>query len=464
MTEPLDLLNKDVPIWRLILSLAWPAIVEQLLQTVVTYVDTAMVGSVGVEATAAVGVTTSTVCLLNGLMNAVGVGYSVLMARRIGEGKLEEARAVIRQAVLAVCVLGTALTLSVTLFVAPNLPVWMGTDSRVTPLAATYLRVVGLSYAFNLSVLVCSNVLRCAGDSRTPLKFNFLTNLINVAGNFMLIYPTATFSLAGLEFTLPRAGWGVAGAAAATSLATAFSGTCMMGVLFLRRSPLQIALRESFRPERSIIRQAAGLAFPVLLERLSIASGHLASTAMISGLGTVSLAAHQLASTGEAVCYLPPYGFSIAGTALVAQSLGAGERDRAFASGEWCARLGVLVILFSAAAMYCFAVPLAGFFTSDAETIALSARMLRLEVWAEPFLAATIVLGGVLRGAGDVRWPVYIAVAGMLVLRVPLIWVLIHRFGWDLTAVWGAMIVDWMLRALISLWRFYGRRWLSVWR
>ena len=148
----------------------------------------------------------------------------------------------------------------------------------------------------------------------------------------------------------------------------------------------------------------------------------------------------------------------------MAQSLGAGERDRAFASGEWCARLGVLVILFSAAAMYCFAVPMASFFTSDAETIALSARMLRLEVWAEPFLAATIVLGGVLRGAGDVRWPVYIAVAGMLALRVPLIWVLIHRFGWDLTAVWGAMIVDWMLRALISLWRFYGRRWLFAWR
>ena len=464
MAAELDLLNRDVPLWRLILLLAWPAIVEQLLQTVVAYVDTAMVGSVGVEATAAVGVTTSTVWMLNGFMNAVGVGYSVLTARRLGAGNLEEARNVVRQAVLAVCVLGTILTLLVTLFIAPNLPRWMGAPQEVRPGAAAYLRIVGMSCLFNLSMVVCSNILRCAGDSRTPLKFNTLTNLINVAGNFLLIYPTARFSLFGLEFTLPRAGWGIEGAAAATSLAMTFSGTCMMWVLFFRDSPLRIRPGDDFRPSPRIIRQAAGLAFPVALERISLAVGQLASTAMIAGLGAVSLAAHQLAATGEAICYLPAYGFALAGTALVAQSLGAGERERAFSAGVWCVRLGVLVMLFSAAAMYCFAVPMVRFFTADSGTVALGAKMLRLEVWAEPFLALTIILGGVLRGAGDVRWPVYIATSGMLCLRVPLIWVLIHRFGWDLTAVWGAMIVDWLLRAAISLGRFRGRRWLAAWR
>ena len=463
-SDLLDLMDKRVPVWKLILLLAWPAIVEQVLLTIVNYVDTAMVGSIGVEAMAAVGVNLSTLWMLNGLMSAVGVGYSVLMARRIGEGRTEEAREVIRQAVLAICVLGALLTAAVVFVIAPNLPLWMGAAPDIVPLASGYLRILGLACLLHLSLIMCSNILRCAGDTRTPMKFNLMANAINVAGNFMLIYPTARITAFGRVFVLPRAGWGVYGAAAATAFATAFAGAAMLLVLFRRKSPIQISLRESFRPNFRVIRQAIRLAVPVALERVSLAAGQLATTAMIAGLGTLSLAAHQLACTGEAICYLPPYGFSVAGTALAAQSLGAGDEDRAFRSGQWCIRLGVFVMLISAGIMYGFAGPIIGFFTNDAAAKELGARMLRLVVWAEPFMAAAVVIGGILRGAGDVRWPVYISAVGMLAVRVPAICLLIRVFGWDLSAVWGMMIVDWVLRAVISLIRFHRRRWVAVWR
>ena len=190
MAKKLDLLDKRIPSWKIILLLAWPTIVEQILQTAVNYVDTAMVGSIGTHATAAIGVCTSTIWLLMGVMNAAAVGYSVMVARRIGESRTEDARTVIRQAMLAVAVIGLFLTVLVELVIAPNLPRWMGAGPDVFPYSVTYFRIIGGAYLFNTALVVSSNILRCIGDTKTPLKYNLMTNIINVIGNFLLIYPS----------------------------------------------------------------------------------------------------------------------------------------------------------------------------------------------------------------------------------------------------------------------------------
>ena len=190
MAKKLDLMDRSIPVWKLILTLAWPTIVEQLLQTAVNYVDTAMVGSIGTGATAAIGVTTTTIWLINGLMNGLGVGFSVMVARRIGEGRFEDARAIIRQAMLATVAMGLFLTAAVELVVAPNLPRWMGAEADVIPQAVGYFRTIGAVYLFNMGLVMGSGILRCTGDTKTPLKYNLMTNVINVVGNFLLIYPT----------------------------------------------------------------------------------------------------------------------------------------------------------------------------------------------------------------------------------------------------------------------------------
>lgn len=462
--QQLNLLDSSTPAWKLILMLAWPTVVEQLLQTAVNYVDTAMVGYMGTNATAAVGLTSSTIWLLLGVMNAAGVGYSVMVARRLGAGRPDEAREVIRQAVLSIAVIGAFLTLLVELIIAPNLPLWMKADPEIAPLSTAYFRIIGSAYFFNTSLVVCSNILRCTGDTKTPLKFNLATNLINVVGNFLLIYPTRQITIFDLSFTMPGAGWGVAGAAAATALATAFSGGSMLLMLFRRRVPTQIHLSESFRPRPVIIRQAVSLGVPSLLERATISVGQIVSTALITSLGTVSLAAHQLANTGESICYMPVFGFSIAATTLVAQNLGGGKKDRAYRLGGLCTLMGIGVMTVMGSAMFLFAPQILRFFTREPAVIALGAKMLRIEAFVEPLVAVGNVLGGVLRGAGDTRWPFYISVAGMWLVRLPLAFLLIRFFSWDLTAVWLAMALDWVVRGAISFVRFRRRKWLDAWK
>ena len=463
MAKSLNLLDKSIPTWKLVLMLAWPSIIEQLLHTAVNYVDTAMVGSIGTYATAAIGVCTSTIFLLMGVMNATGLGFSVMVARKIGEGNHEEARTILRQSMLAVVVVGLSLTLLVELILSPNLPRWMGAEPDVLPHAITYFRVIGANYLLNTGMIMATNMLRCMGDTKTPLKFNILTNLINVVCNFLLIYPTRQLTVGGLTFTMPGAGWGVAGAAAATALATAFSAICLLSVLFRRKGPLQISLRDDYKPQPDIIKQAFHLGVPSFLERAVISGGQIVSTAMISGLGTAALAAHQLANSGESLCYMPIFGFSVAATTLVAQNLGAGDKERAFKQGAWSTWMSVVVMCTASAIMFALAPNIIDLFSNDAAVIALGGRVLRIEAFAEPFFAIATVVAGVLRGAGDTRWPFYISLAGMWLMRVPIAFVLINLFGWGLEAIWVGMAVDLFVRGVLCLWRFYKRTWVHVW-
>ncbi len=463
MAKKLDILDRSIPAWKVILLLAWPTIVEQILQTAVNYVDTAMVGSMGTTSTAAIGVCTSTIWLIMGVMNAAGVGYSVMVARRIGEGNTEEARTTIRQAMLAVLAIGLSLTAIVELIVAPNLPIWLGADEAVRPLSVAYFRVIGGAYLFNTALIVSSNIIRCMGDTKTPLKYNIMTNIINVVGNFLLIYPTRQLTVFDVTFTMPGAGLGVTGAALATALATAFSATCLTLTLFRRKGPLQIHLHEDYRPRMDIIKQAIHLGVPSFLERATISVGQICTTAMITGLGTAAVAAHQLANTGESLCYMPIFGFSIAATTLVAQNLGAGEKERAYQQGRLSIWMAVAVMCSTSAVMFFFAPNIIDIFSNDANVISLGARVLRIEVFAEPFFAIGSVVGGVLRGAGDTKWPFYISLAGMWLLRVPVAFLLINVFAWGLEAVWVGMALDLILRGLISLWRFEKRGWVHVW-
>jgi len=301
------------------------------------------------------------------------------------------------------------------------------------------------------------------GDTKTPLKFNILTNLINVCGNFLLIYPTRQLTVFGVTFTMPGAGWGVAGAAAATVTATAFSAICLLSVLFVRKGPLQISLKDSYRPRPDILKQAVHLGVPTFLERATVAVGQIAATAMISGLGTVALAANQLALTGESICYMPIFGFSIAATTLVAQNLGAGDKERAFKQGAWCTWISVAVIFTAGVIQFILSEQIIDLFSNDPAVIALGGKMLRIEAFAESFFAITTVLSGVLRGAGDTKWPFYISLLGMWCLRIPVAYALIHVFGWGLEAIWVCMALDLAVRSALGLWRFYRKKWLAVW-
>jgi putative MATE family efflux protein len=442
-----------------LVHLAWPAIIEQILGTLVSYVDTGMVGALGATATAAVSINAACIWLCNGVLSGIGVGYSVQVANAIGAGEPERARAVMRQALLAVGCAGVLVLLLFQLL-APFLPLWLGGEPAVIPSAVAYLRFYALGLPLSTATAVFSAVLRCTGDTRRPLLFNALANLLNIVLNFFFIYESRTVSLLGASLFFPGAGLGVSGAALASALALSASGLLTLRAVFDRRRPFFISCKEDFHPDRPIIRQAIQLGGPYIAERITINLGQIAMTGIVARLGTVALAANHIATTAEGLCYLPAYGISFAATALVGQAVGAKNREDARAYGRLAGWLGLGLCSLTGLTLFLLARPLAALFTPDPAVIDLAAQVLRIVSVAEPLFAVFIILSGALRGARDVKFPMFLALFCMWGIRVICAPILVFRFHVGLAGVWAAMAADLILRGVLCALRWRGGRWM----
>lgn len=443
-------------LWRL----SWPAIMEQILTTLVSYVDTAMVGVLGAAGTAAVSVNAAPIWLAGGILMGVGVGYSVQVSNAIGAGEHEKVRTVVRQSVLAMVVTGLT-ALAVFQGLSPFLPQWLGAKPEVLPHAVRYLRLYTMAMPFVAGSNIFSAILRCMGNTKTPLYVNTAANLLNIVLNFFLIYPTRTAVLWGVAFTVPGAGLGVAGAAIASAIALSCAGLALL-LAGTRQGCWRISLREDFRPDRAIIRQAVRLGVPTAAERATVNIGQVVMTAVVASLSTVSLAANHIAVTAEGLCYLPAYGISYAGIALVGQAVGAGSEEDAQTYGGLAARLGFLLTVGTGAALFLGAPFLAGLFNTDPEVVAQAALMLRIVSVSEPFFALSIILSGTLRGAHDARYPMVVSLFCMWCIRVPLAPLLVYRVNLGLAGVWIAMSADLVIRGILCLLRWRSGKWKGL--
>lgn len=431
-----------------LLALAWPAILEQLLLTTATYVDTAMIGVLGADSTAAVAVNSSVVFLIVGLLTAAGVGYSVQVAHSLGARDWEQAERVSRQALLGALAVGAA-GMACMGILSGYIPVWLGADETIQADASRYLFFYALGLPLQSCLAVFSAVLRCAGDTKTPLMYNAAANLLNVVLNFFLIFPARWVPLPGGTVWIWGAGLGVAGAAMGTALSGGIMGAGMVALMFRRKGAARLTWGASYRLDRSINRRAVRLGLPVLLERAAFSGGQLFMTRMVTFLGNLSLAANHVAVTAEGISYLPAQGVSFASTALVGQAVGARDQEQARGYSVISGAVGLAAGVFAGVLLFCLAVPLSALFTPDEEVIALSADMLRIVAVSEPLFGLSIVLSGVLRGAGDSRSPFVIVLIGMWGVRMLLAPVLLYGFHLQLKAIWIAMVVDLMVRGLL---------------
>lgn len=451
MTTSLDTRRRLPVLWHL----AWPAIIEQIMSMLVSFVDTGMVGVLGANATAAVSINASSIWLVNGILSGIGVGYSVQVANAIGAQDHAKARAVIRQGILATAVVGVTV-LVVMEILAGFIPVWLGAKPEVLPGAVTYLRFYTLGLPFATVLAILSAILRCSGDTRTPLVLNSMANVLNAILNFFLIYETRT----QWGITIPGAGMGVGGAALASAMALCCAALLMLRTVLCNKSrPLSCGPEETYRPDGAIIRQALRLGLPYIGERLTVNIGQIFMTWLVAGVGTVALAANQIATTAEGLCYQPAYGISFAATALVGQAVGAKNRENAAAYGTLAGRLSFFVCLGTASALFLGAGVLARLFTPDEAVIAETVRVLRIVAVSEPFFALSIVYSGALRGAHDVRFPMLVCLGSMWGVRAVLAPIFIFALDLGLAGVWTAMALDLTVRGVICTLRWRRGRW-----
>ncbi len=448
------------PIWN-ILWLAWPLFLEQILATFVSFADTAMVGSLGVEATASVSISNSFVFLLNGAMTALGTGLTAYIARSVGAKDYEAAKAYVRHSLILLAMVGLPLVI-VMVSLHRHIPMWMGAEPEILDTAAEYMLITSSCRLFQIAIMVLGSVFRGRGDTKTPLVINTVVNLLNVTGNYLLIYPTHEAHLLFLAFTVPGAGMGVAGAALSTGLSWVLGGTALGVMLFTKKDPSRISLRDSFLPDIPLIGRVVKLSVPAMLERMSMSLSGIVVTRCIASLGTIAIASNSVYSTVESISYMPAFAFSVAATTLVGQALGGKKPDLAIRYTHLTNRVGILLMTGAGICLYVFARPLCSLITRDEEAIKLAVECLRVVAFVQPIQTAAWIYAGALRGAGDTRYPFYITTVCNWCIRalgVVLCIVVLH-----LSLPWAVfcMCLDNLGRMILTGLRFRGGKWKTA--
>lgn len=461
--KQIDITDESRSTWKTIVLLAWPVLVEQIFTTLVSFADTAMVGSMGAGATAAVSISNSPIFLLNGIIMALGVGLTALVARAKGAGDDELVRKLMRHAVLMILYVGLPIAI-LTACLSRLIPLWMGADVDILDTAAQYNLITSCGRGFMLASMVLNSAFRGYGDTKTPMILNVVMNIVNIIGNFLLIYPTRTISVFGFSFTMFGAGWGVAGAAAATAIGMTVAGLMALRVAFNPDNPYHVSMREkgSFRLDKELTRQIVHISIPAMLERICMSSSGIFVTSSIATLGTVSIAANSLSLSAESLSYMPAFAFQTAITTLVGQALGADKPKLAEKFVRVTMIMGVIVMCFTGLGLYLFAAPIISVFTPDQEVIQMAAECLKLMGMIQMPQVAAWIFSGVLRGAGDTTANFYISAATNWGIRTLFSILAIRTFGLDLYATYIVMVVEIWVRLFILYLRYRSGKWKTA--
>lgn len=444
----------------LAVKLAMPAILAQLSSILMQYIDASMVGRLGTDPSASVGLVSSSLWMFWGICSMVTMGFSVQVAHCLGAKEFEKARSVLRQGFSSVTIFSIVMAL-IGIAIAPGLPHWLGGRPEIAGDATLYFTVFVAALPMLTLSYICGGMLRCAGQMKIPSMLNVLMCVLDVIFNFFLIFPTRDLDILGMTVTMPGAGLGVLGAALGTVLAEIIVAVLMCYYLCWRQEELNIVryARASFRPTKTVLKKALRISLPMTLEHAIFCGAQIMITIIVAPLGAVAIAANAFAVTAESLCYMPGFGIGDAATTLTGQSFGARRFNLVKSFTYISVAMGMVVMTFMAVILY-FCAPLMMEIMTPVKAIAdLGAEVLRIQAWAEPMYAASIVAYGAFVGVGDTLWPAVMNFGSIWLVRIPVAAILAPTTG--LVGVWIAMAVELTFRGLIFLWRLWSGAWLK---
>ena len=341
-----------------------------------------------------------------------------------------------------------------------QIPIWMGGAPEILDDAQSYIRIIAFSMLFRGLMMVLTAIFRGFGDSRTPMIINIGINLLNVVGNYLLIYSTHDVTLFGHTFTVWGAGWGVAGAALSTSGSQILGSLVLLFMCFTPRSgPMRISIHESFRPSKETIQEVFRVSLPVMFERFTTSGAFVITSSIIASLGTISLAANSLAGQAESLSFMPGFAFGTAVTTLVGQSLGADNVPLARKYVRLSGIIGSVVMFIMSIFLFIFSDGIISIFTPDAAVIELGGQLLRILALIQVPQMLAMVFSGALRGAGDTKSPFLITLFSMWGVRILGSFIFVRLLGKDLPWVCAAMCTDNVVRFVLFLARYLQGKW-----
>jgi MATE family multidrug resistance protein len=449
VTSSVETQSTQAEIRRDVLRLALPAMGEQMLSMMVGIVDTFLVGHLGAAPLAAVGLANQWVFMATTLFGAIATGATALIARFIGAREPGQANQVLRQSMLLGSVIGLAATVLGLSLAWPAITL-LGAQGEVIRLGVDYLRVVSSIFFFSTLMFIGNAALRGAGDTRTPLYVMLVVNALNI---------TVAWTAINGPFGLPK--FGVVGSAMGAATGRLAGGALVIAILLKGRAGIQLKL-SGLRPDWNLIRRVLHVGLPTGLEQFLFRIGQMVFVRIVASLGTVTYAASQVAINAWSLSFMPGFGFALAATTLVGQSLGAQDPSGAQGRGYTAYRIGATLMGAVGLAFLLFPVQIMGFFTPDSQIIAIGTMPLRIVGLIQPLLAASMIFSGGLRGAGDTRYPMLINGGAIWLVRLPVAYLFAVILDWGLMGAWSALAIDMSLRGILNFLRFRSGRWKTI--
>jgi putative MATE family efflux protein len=434
---------------RIVWTLAWPAIMTFGLESLVGLVDMLMVGRLGANAVAGVGVGTQILNAVSVMNLALATGTVALVARHVGANERPTAEAVLQQSIYVAVTVALTIAVTVSLW-APQLVGIFKVDAHVLENGTGFVRMIMLGVPSMAMFAVIAAGLRGAGDMRTPLMIGGLVNVLNVGLGYTLIFG---------KFGLPALG--VRGSALASAIAFTTGTLLALGSLLRTTSVLRLH-HTRMRPNLALAWRVIGVGSPTGVEQLLMQIGFLLYLSIAVRYGTSAVAAYFIGVRILALSFLPGFGFGAAASTIVGQQLGARQPRSAERSGWEANRLAMALMSLAGLVIFLFARPIAQLFIDDPTVVADAVSFIHVLAAAQPLMAADSTLGGALRGAGDTRFPLLTVILGFYGARLGCAWAASTIFGLGIGWVWAALIGDYVLRATLKAWRFNSGRWQRV--
>ena len=430
-------------------ELAWPTILAALMHTVVRWVDIKMVGDLGMEAVAGVTAGGQIYWVIQAVAMALTMGTVALVSRAIGAKDMSLADRVLRQSIIMGTLFGLVSWLAFLPWLTPAIAL-LGMEKTVVDIGADYtFWLLAGNIPFTLA-FVFGAALRSAGDSRTPLYVGVVSNLFNIFLNWVLIYGNLGFPAMGV------AGAGIASSVAMFVQLVVFLYMWRTGKLAIKPKSL------SFKFEFDVWKRILKIGYPSSIEGFLFQGGLLAFMSLMATFGTAEFTAYQVGIQVLALAFLPGHGFATASSTLVGQNLGAEDPDAAAAAGWRSMFMAMGVMGVMGALMIAISEPFARWFVDNDEVVALSVQFIWLLGMAQPMMAIENAIGGGLRGAGDTRFPLLTVFCGLFFCRVIPAYIAVYVFDAGIQVVWSFLLLDYLLKASMMIWRFRQGRWKTI--
>ena len=438
------------------LRLTVPVFFELLISSLFGMVDMMMVGNSGLPSIttpsiAATGITNQVMFIGIAMAQAMSAGGTAMISRYIGANEEEKIPNVVKHLIVLMIVILIIPFVAISQLMPVKIMEFIGAEQDTINIGLNYFKIVTLGFIFqslNLSIFAS---MRGTGDTRTPMIINLSVNFLNVIGNYILIFGKLGFPAMG-----------VTGAWSSTSISLVIAFIILIIILLSKSHIVKLDLAKGFKFNKPILQNLFRVGGPAALEQVGFRVGVILFIKIVSGLGTVAYATHQIASNIISLSFAPGQAFGIAASTLVGKSLGQKRVDRAEIFIKETNRLALLSSIFFGLIFFFLGPQLVSLYTDDASVIAISGNIMKIIAIIQPFQASAFAISGGLRGAGDTVSTLIVTMIGVVVIRLSIAYVLINIVGMGLVGAWIAMLSDQIIRWIgISL-RYRTGKWKHI--